>query len=211
MGRPPPGIERVDLDIANNEFVASWGRAVGQVTALQTSSAPRRADQRRLPISRDIRVRELTRNQRALLRRQFSVSSSRASTCWRGRSAPENVELPLLYRGGIRHVGMRRSRRARRRGSDGWEHHTPRTLRPSAAAFAIARAIRHQPLVLLADEPTGNLTASGSHEIMECWSRSTRARHHHHHGDARAMAYAADALQSFVDGSVDSDTHREAT
>ena len=115
-----------------------------------------------------VEVGGLTRNQRALLRRHYLGFVFQGYNLLNRTSALENVELPLIYRG---ERARRRRQRAREAlhvvGLTGWEHHTPGELSGGQQQrVAIARATITRPVVLLADEPTGNLDSARSLEIM---------------------------------------------
>jgi putative ABC transport system ATP-binding protein len=96
-------------------------------------------------------------------------------------SALENVELPLLYtRSGALKASVRRERARRAIATVGLtdrETHLPNQLSGGQQQrVAIARALVNNPKLLLADEPTGNLDTSTSHEVMEVFAR-LRAEH----------------------------------
>ena len=115
-----------------------------------------------------VELASLTHNQRALLRRNYLGFVFQGFNLLNRTSALENVELPLLYR----HASMsERHLKARQAlsqvGLTGWEHHTPGELSGGQQQrVAIARAIVIKPLVLLADEPTGNLDSKNGAEVM---------------------------------------------
>jgi len=116
-----------------------------------------------------IEVEALSRDQRALVRRNYLGFVFQGFNLLNRTSALENVELPLIYRGASARERHRRAREALEAvGLAGWESHTPSELSGGQQQrVAIARATVINPEVLMADEPTGNLDSSISREIME--------------------------------------------
>tara|TARA_R110000850_G_scaffold27171_3_gene76965 strand:+ start:756 stop:1478 length:723 start_codon:yes stop_codon:yes gene_type:complete len=166
----------IDLTIERGEFVAVMGPSgSGKSTCMNVlgcldtpTAGSYRFD--------GIDVGSLTRDQLALLRRNYLGFVFQGFNLLNRTSALENVELPLIYRG--MPAGERREHALNALkvvGLNGWEDHTPGELSGGQQQrVAIARAIVTQPSVLLADEPTGNLDSSRSREIMELLSSFNR-------------------------------------
>jgi putative ABC transport system ATP-binding protein len=89
-------------------------------------------------------------------------------------AAVVNVELPLIY-GGMRHRAKRRRRAEAAMVAVGLAdrlHHLPSELSGGQQQrVAVARAIATNPAMILADEPTGNLDTTATHEVMEIFGR----------------------------------------
>ena len=169
-------LQGIDLDILTGEFVAMMGPSgSGKSTCMNILGCLDAPTGGRYSFN-GVDVGLLSRNQRALLRRNYIGFVFQGFNLLARTSALENVELPLIYRGiplAERHAAAREALAAV--GLSGWGHHQPgERAGGQQQRVAIARAIVPQPTLLLADEPTGNLDTARSHEIMELLTRFNR-------------------------------------
>lgn len=116
-----------------------------------------------------VRVKNLSRNQLATIRNEKIGFIFQSYNLLARTSALENVELPLLYNSGV--STEERKRRAiealKMVGLEGRMYHTPAQLSGGQQQrVAIARSLVNNPVMILADEATGNLDTRTSYEIM---------------------------------------------
>lgn len=162
-------LDGLDLVINRGEFVAIMGPSgSGKSTAMNIIGyldTPSGGEY----LFDGVPVQSVTREQRTLLRRSFLGFVFQGYNLLSRSSAIENVELPLTYRGVGRRVRRNLAQRALRRvGLEGREHHRPSQLSGGQQQrVAIARAIVTSPMLLVADEPTGNLDTATSRDIMD--------------------------------------------
>lgn len=161
-------LKGIDLTIERGDFVAVMGPSgSGKSTVMNILGCLDTPTSGSYEFD-GVRVEQLSRNERALLRRYYLGFVFQGFNLLARTTALENVELPLIYRGepsARRHAAARAS--LKQVGLEGWDEHTPAELSGGQQQrVAIARAIVTRPQVLLADEPTGNLDTSTSQEIM---------------------------------------------
>ena len=132
------------------------------------------------------RVESLSYSQRARIRNREVGFIFQSFNLIGELSVYENVELPLTYRG----MGSseRRDHVDRALEQVGMEHrskHLPSQLSGGQQQrVAVARALAGRPLILLADEPTGNLDSKNGEAVMAAARWPPQRRVNDLHGDS---------------------------
>jgi putative ABC transport system ATP-binding protein len=160
----------VDMKIVEGEFVAIMGvSGSGKSTMLNILGCldkPTHGDY----LLDGVNINSLNRDATAKLRNIKLGFVFQAYNLLPRTSALENVELPLFYNGKIS------SRERKERAFHALEavglkdrmHHMPNQLSGGQQQrVAIARSLVNNPVLILADEPTGNLDTRTSFELME--------------------------------------------
>ena len=202
----------VSLDIAPGEMVAVMGPSgSGKSTFMNVVGCLDRPSSGRYELAGEA-VEELSADALAAIRNRRIGFVFQQFNLLPRTSALENVELPLLYTGMPRQE--RRARALRRLEQVGLreraDHHPRQLSGGQQQRVAIARALVNDPVLILADEPTGALDSRTSVEVMALLQQLNRegitivlVTHEHD------IADFAGRIIVFRDGHVQSDTPNE--
>ena len=166
-------VDGIDLDIARGETVAVMGPSgCGKSTLLHLLGGLDRPSGGELWVH-GRRIEQLSERALAELRRREVGFIFQAFHLMEELTAQENVELPALLAG-------RSPRAARRRACDLLDRvglgdragHLPSALSGGQRQrVAVARALANEPLLVLADEPTGNLDSAATLDVLRVFEQ----------------------------------------
>ncbi len=168
-------LDDVDLSISQGEFVAIVGPSgSGKSTLMHMLGVLDQADSgeyylggQNVSSLKDVEKSEIRSKMIGFIFQQFNLLAR--------TSAVENVGLPMLYCGKVYNrnwalkllevVGL----------SDRADHRPNQLSGGQQQRVAIARALVNRPLIVLADEPTGNLDSQSEREILDTLLRLNRS------------------------------------
>ncbi len=162
-------LSNINLDIQSGEFVSIAGPSgCGKTTLLSILGLLDSPTGGKYLLDGEP-VENLSASQRAKIRNQAIGFIFQAFNLIGDLTVYENVELPLTYRGmggserkervqmALERVGM----------AHRMQHYPSQLSGGQQQRVAVARAIVGKPLILLADEPTGNLDSKNGNAVME--------------------------------------------
>jgi len=159
-------LDDVSLKIASGEFVAIMGASgSGKSTLMHLLGLLDRPDSGSYALgSRE--VSQLSEEHAADLRNRLVGFIFQQFHLLPRMTALENAELPLVY-AGKRHLKQKAQEKLQEVGlSDRMQHRPNEMSGGQQQRVAIARSLVNEPLIILADEPTGNLDSKSKEEII---------------------------------------------
>src|SRR5262245_38646705 len=210
--QPIRALDEVDLTVASGEFVSIVGPSgSGKSTMLHLIGGLDRPSGGEIYVQGRV-MSHMSDHDMTIFRRRHVGFVFQSFNLLPALTAAENVALPLLLDGRrMRDIRARVERMLELVGLGARHDHRPDELSGGEMQrVAIARALVTEPLLLLADEPTGNLDSAAGETVLELMRRANREREQtivlvtH---DPRAAAYG-DRTVTVQDGRIAADEAR---
>ncbi len=171
-----PVLEDINLDIDAGEFLALMGPSgSGKSTLLNLIAGIDKADAGSIRIG-GLDITTLSETELALWRRSHVGFIFQFYNLIPVLTAWENVELPLLLTSLSRKERKEHAETALRvvNLADRMDHYPSQLSGGQQQRVAIARAVVTDPMILVADEPTGDLDRLSAKEILDLMDRLVR-------------------------------------
>ena len=170
-------LEDVHLEVRQGEYLAIAGPSgCGKTTLLSILGLLDSPTEGTYVLGGE-HVANLTASQRAKIRNRQIGFVFQAFNLIGDLTVAENVELPLTYRGMASSERSKRVQDALEKVgmSHRMKHYPSQLSGGQQQRVAVARAVVGDPLILLADEPTGNLDSKNGESVMELMQDLHRA------------------------------------
>ncbi|MBN1149532.1 MAG: ABC transporter ATP-binding protein [Anaerolineales bacterium] len=210
-------LDDISLQIRENEFVAIMGPSgSGKSTLMNILGCLDHPTSGRYYLAGED-VSSLNKTQLAVIRNRRIGFIFQSYNLLANTSALENVMLPLLYNRNGKLGDMQQKEKALAALTavglaDRVEHKPNELSGGQAQRVAIARALVNDPILILADEPTGNLDTRSGHDIMALMLEL------HKNGSTIVMVTHADEIAvyaqriiRFRDGHIETDRQNGST
>ena len=170
---PVTALQGVNLSFEAGDFVTIMGPSGGGKTTLLNLLAGLDLPDRGQIILQGRKISDLSDHDLTLLRRKEIGFVFQFFNLMPTLTVQENVELPLLLAHSSKTEGSRVKTLLEYVGLWNRAQSFPAELSGGEMQrVAIARALVHQPVILLADEPTGNLDSENGQRIIELMERA---------------------------------------